>query len=431
MNHHKEQHPTPSSHPTNIEIISIGSELMAGRIADTNAAHLSDQITRAGLTVTRHTAVGDRREHVVEAIRAAAERADAVIITGGIGPTPDDITRQAVAEMCGLPLVEIPEALQNLRAFFARLGRAPSESNLIQASIPETAKLIPNPTGTASGFRMRHRGCALYVLPGVPREMKRMFADSVLPELRQRGGESVIIRCVQAYGLGESVIGERLGDLMGENRNPEVATQAREGVITIRVTARGADEIEAQARLAPALNRIRERLGEVVFAEGETSLAGAVAQLLEETDLTLAIAESCTGGELAARLTDVPGISRFFIEAAVTYGNEAKTRRLGVPASLIQRHGAVSEQVANAMALGMRKRSHADIALAVTGIAGPSGGSKSKPVGLVYIALADETGATADEARFAGDRAQIRNRAVKRALNRLRLYLTGRLHRND
>jgi len=416
--------------PTNIEIISIGSELMAGRIADTNAAYLSDQLNRAGLTVTRHTAVGDRREHILHVLRAAADRADTVIITGGIGPTPDDITRHAVAEMCDVTLVEIPQALQNLRAIFARLGRKPSKSNFVQASIPETAQLIPNPAGTASGFRIRHRGCTFFVLPGVPGEMKRMFTDSVLPELRKHDRKSVIIKCIQAYGLGESVIGERLRDLMGEHRNPEVATQAREGVITIRVTAKGTDEIEAEARLTPALNRIRKRLGEVVFAEGEISLAHAVAGLLEKTNVTLALAESCTGGELAARLTDVPGISRFFLEAAVTYGNEAKTRRLGVPASLIQRHGAVSEPVANAMALGMRKRSHADIALAITGIAGPSGGSKTKPVGLVYIALADESGATVEEARFAGDRAQVRNRAVKRALNRLRLYLTERLHDN-
>ena len=412
----------------NVELISIGSELMAGRIADTNAAYISGQLTCLGLEVTRHTAIGDRRKDILAALAGASERADTIIITGGIGPTPDDITRQTVAEFCGVPLITNTEALKNLHAFFALLGRTPSESNAIQADIPRGAELIPNPSGTASGFAVRHHNSTIFVLPGVPREMKSLLKNSVIPKLSAHGAKSVIIRCLQVYGLGESVIGERLHDLMGENRNPEVATQAKEGIITVRVTAQGTNETETRQHLAPTLDAIRQRLGETIFDEDERPLNHVVARLLEQTGATLALAESCTGGELAARLTDVPGISRFFLESAVTYSNQAKIRRLGVPANLIEQHGAVSRETAAAMAAGMRKHSDADIALAITGIAGPSGGSEAKPVGLVYIALADSAGTSTEEIRFPGNRQQVRNRTVNAALNRLRLYLTGQLN---
>lgn len=411
----------------NVEVVSIGSELLAGRIADTNAAFISDQVGRIGLEVTRHTVVGDCRKDILTVLAGVSERADAAIVTGGIGPTPDDITRQAMAALCGVPLVVNAEALRHLHAVFARFGRAPSESNAVQASLPRAAELIANPTGTASGFTVRHGKCRFFVLPGVPREMERMFNESVAPRLRTYDTKSVMVRCLQVYGLGESVIGERLRELMGENRNPEVATQAREGIVTVRVTAKGAHPDDAEQRMTPVLTAVRELLGEALFDEEEQTLSQVVAGLLEETGLTLAAAESCTGGELAARLTAVPGISRFFLEAAVTYSDEAKTRRLGVPAGVIERHGAVSAQTAAAMAAGMRESSGADVAIAVTGIAGPAGGSADKPVGLVYIGLADASGATAEEARFAGDRKQVRNRAVHRALNWLRLYLLEQL----
>ena len=410
------------------EIISIGSELMAGRIADTNAAYLSDQLSRLGVTVTRHTAVGDCREDILDLLRSTTERADVAIVTGGIGPTPDDLTRQTMAEFCGVKLVEIPEAVENLRKVFARLGRIPSESNFIQARIPHGAELIPNLRGTASGFSISHGDCWFCSLPGVPVEMKQMFRASILPRLHKMKLPTTLVRCLQVYGIGESVIGERLEDLMGENKNPQVATQAREGIITVRLTATGPDEDDALRRLIPVASEVRNRLGETVFAEEERSLSHAVAELLEQNDVTLALTESCTGGEIAARLTDVPGISRFFLEGAITYSNESKIRRLGVPRELIEQHGAVSPEAADAMALGMRKHSGATIALALTGIAGPTGGTTARPVGLVYISLADELGAVAEEARFAGDRVQIRDRAAKRALNRLRLYLIGRMY---
>ena len=414
----------------NAEIISIGSELLAGRIADTNAAYLSAQLEQLGVTVQRHTAVGDSREHILDALRGAAGRAEIAVLSGGIGPTPDDITRQTIAEFCGVELVEVQEAAADLRRIFARLNRTPSPSNFIQARIPRGAEWIPNPTGTAAGFTIAAARCRFYSLPGVPSEMKLMFEQSILPRLRRISPGVSLVRCLQAYGLGESVIGERLKDFMGEEKNPEVATQANEGVITIRITARGADEAEAQGMVLPLIEETRARLGNVIFDTNGRPLNVVVAELLTKSSRTLALAESCTGGRVAAQLTDVPGSTRFFLEGAVTYSNQAKTRALRVPSELIRAHGAVSPEVAEAMARGMREASGADLALAVTGIAGPAGGTKAKPVGLVYFSLADASGAAPEAARFSGDRLKIRDRATKYALNMLRLYLLKRDERN-
>jgi len=415
----------------NAETISIGDELTAGRIADTNAAYLAGELHKIGIRVRRMTTVGDRREDILDALGGTAERAEISLVTGGIGPTPDDLTRSAMAELCGAPLVTVPEAEEQLRRFFARLGRKASPSNFVQSRIPRGARWLPNPLGTAAGFSVRHGRCLFFVLPGVPGEMRRMFRESVLPVLRPLSPGVTLARELQAYGLGESVIGERLRDLMTRRGEIEVATLAHRGVITIRLTATAPDADGAKARLAEAEAEVLARLGDAVFDHHGRSLAEVVAELLRRAGLTLAVAESCTGGELAARITDIPGISEVFLEGAVTYSNEAKISRLGVPRELIARFGAVSAPVAEAMASGIRRTARADVALGITGIAGPAGGSAEKPVGLVYIAVADAHRAFSEEAHFVGDRQQIRDRAVARALHLLRAYLKEQVEAHE
>ena len=380
------------------EILSIGSELMAGRIADTNAAFLSEQLARLGFQVTRHTAVGDREGDILEALTQIADRADVAIVTGGLGPTPDDLTRQAFARFCGVELAESADAAARLRDFFTARNRVPSPSNFIQARIPRGGVVLINGPGTAAGFSIRCGKCEFFCLPGVPSEMKLMFQQAVAPALAGRTARTSVTRCLHVFGMPESVIGERLREWMGENKNPEVATQASHGTITIRITSTAPDEHEAGERRAAVESKVRAQLGQAIFGEDEQTLAGAVAALLEQRRLSLAVAESCTGGEVSARLTDIPGISRHLLEATVTYSNEAKVRRLSVPAALIERHGAVSAEVAEAMAGGMRATSGADIALAITGIAGPTGATLRSAYS-AEVASATKAGSLRYEAR--------------------------------
>ncbi|MGD1000134.1 MAG: competence/damage-inducible protein A [Candidatus Brocadiia bacterium] len=410
----------------NAEVLSIGSELMAGRIADTNAAFLSEQLQLLGFDVVRHTTVGDRRADIRAAIEEIAPRADLVLVTGGLGPTRDDPTRESFAAACGADLVEDPESTRRIREMFAARHAPVGPSNLSQAYFPRGGEVLRNSTGTAAGFAVRLGRCRFFCMPGVPSEMKVMFRESVEPQLRSAAGRATLVRSLHIFGLGESTVGERLFDLMAEDHNPEVATQVHDGLITLRLTATDSGEAAARRRLDEAETQVRARLGSTIFGADETAtLQAAVAALLQRTGLKVAFAESCTGGELSARLTDVPGISAFLLESAVTYSNESKIRRLGVPPEVIEREGAVSAATAEAMARGMRATSGADVALGVTGIAGPDGGTAAKPVGLVYIALADAAGARVEEAHFRGTRQQIKDRAAKSGLNMLRLYLEG------
>ncbi len=409
----------------NAAILSIGSELMEGRIADTNAAFLSERLTLLGFRVERHTAVGDRREDVLAELRACAPRFDAVIVTGGIGPTPDDPTREVFARFLGVELVENALAAEDLRALFARRGGiVPPASNAIQACLPAGAELIRNPVGTAAGFSCRAGRCLFFSLPGVPAEMKEMYRLSVEPALRRMSDRVILVRSLQTFGMPESLIGERLCEMMTEGHEPAVATQAREGVITVRITATDTAEAPCRARLEAAEASVRERLGDCVYGVEGDSLADVVVARLKARGLTLAVAESCTGGNLSAQLTDIPGVSAVLIESAVVYSNAAKVRRLGVAPSLLEAFGAVSAEVARAMAVGMRLSSGADLALSATGIAGPGGATPEKPVGLAHIALAWAGGVVAEEARsFGAFRWQIKDRAAKRTLNLLRLHL--------
>jgi len=410
----------------NAQIVSIGNEVVAGVIADTNAAYLAARMEDLGATVVAHRAVRDLENEVMAALTAACDSAEVVLVTGGLGPTLDDLTREAAAKLAGVELVEDERAAEMLRSFFAARNRVPHPVNLKQAAIPQDATCLPNREGTAAGFAMEYQGAKLFFMPGVPREMKAMFEDEVVPRLRERlTGGGNFRRTLLVIGMGESDLGAKLGDLMQRGRNPEVGTMVHGGIIAVRIIGRDKDARAAQEKVEADVRRIREILGHSIISEDESPLPFVVAKLLEENARTIALAESCTGGLICAMITDVPGISRFFLEGVVAYSNDAKVEILGVPEAILEKHGSVSAEAAKAMARGIRNRAGADIGLSVTGIAGPGGGTPQKPVGMVCFALADDRGVIAREERFGGSRTDIRDRAAKYALNLVRLRLLG------
>ncbi|HUU83758.1 MAG TPA: competence/damage-inducible protein A [Phycisphaerae bacterium] len=420
------------------ELISIGTELAAGITVDTNAAWLAGRLAEVGIPAVRHVTVADDRAEVAAELRRAAGGAELVVVTGGLGPTEDDLTRPALADALGVGLRTSSTALEQVRAYFLRAGRKWHESNARQAEFPEGTTPIENRWGTAPGIRAVVGASIVYCLPGVPREMAEMFAAAVLPEIERRvvgGGDGgghglgsggvILTRTLRCFGAGESNIGEQIADLMQPGRAVSVGTTAQEGMIGVRFTARAASRAEADALIEADMNEARRRLGVLVFGADDQTLESVVGALLVDRGLTLSTAESCTGGLLAKRLTDVPGSSAFFVRGAVTYSNASKTEVLGVDAGLIEEHGAVSAEVAEAMAVGCREQAGTDFALSTTGIAGPSGGSAEKPVGLVYIALADSAGCRVRRFTFGEylPRPSIRDRACSTALNLLRTRL--------
>ena len=405
------------------EIVSIGDEILLGMIADTNSAYLSDKLANHGIAVRRQTTVGDDLDAITDAVSAASGRADLVIVTGGIGPTADDVTRQAVAAAANAPLRMDDEWLAVIQGKFQRRKVEMPKSNQVQALIPEGAARIFNPSGTAAGFYLMIDGAEVAVFPGVPPELKAMFEQEYLPGLLERAatGRVIVTRSVKCFGLPESLINEKIERLMGPGKNPLVGLLAKDAVISVKVTASAEHERTALAMIGEVKQQVRERLGDYVFGEDDDGLQTAVARLLGERGLTLCTAESCTGGLIAERLTEISGSSKYFLGGAVTYSNEMKTDLLGVPERLFGEVGAVSSEVAQAMAEGIRERTGADYGISVTGIAGPTGGTAEKPVGLVYIGIADLTGTQVKELRLSGAREHIRDRTAKHALNLLRL----------
>jgi nicotinamide-nucleotide amidase len=415
----------------NAEIVSIGSEIVAGRIADTNAAYMSERLEALGFRVVRHTAVGDRAAEIAEVLTEVSQRADLAVVTGGLGPTRDDMTREVVSSLTNAELIEDERGRENIIRLFAGYGVLSSTSNFKQACAPRGSRVIPNAHGTACGFETRFNRCRFFFLPGVPLEMEAMFTQDVETQIGSLRAGTRLVRALHVYGMPESVIGERLHDLMAETANPELATQASGGIITLRLTAQSDTVDAARKLLSVAEAEVRGWIGNAIFGADGCTLEEAVALLLEKRPRTLAVAESCTGGMVGARLTEVPGISRFLLEDVVAYSNEAKIRRLNVPAGTIERYGAVSRETAEAMAAGARSTTGADVAISVTGIAGPAGGTPEKPVGLVFFGIADATGTRSEGGSFRGNRQQVRDRATKRALNMLRLYLMESEPLND
>jgi nicotinamide-nucleotide amidase len=405
-------------------ILCVGSELVLGEILNTNSAWLAVRLAEIGIETIRHETVGDDEPKLIDSLLHSASDVDVVIVTGGIGPTPDDITRQALAKAAGVGLVRDQGALLHIEHLFAGWGRKMSASNAIQADFPEGSVIIPNPRGTAAGFRMPLGRAEVFVLPGVPSEMKAMWDETVRNLLLGRGnGGAVVTRTVNCFGRGEADVTDQIKDLMAPGRNPSVGDTAEDAVIKVRIRATG-DTRDAAMKLIEATKAdVRRRLGDCVFGEDDDTLHSTVLRMLIERGATLATAESCTGGLIAKLLTDISGSSAAFIQGVVAYHNEAKVRLLGVPRELIEKHGAVSEPVARAMGEGARSSAGTDYAISITGIAGPTGGTSEKPVGLVYIAVASARGTESREIRLRGTRDQVRDRSAKQALNLLRTIL--------
>lgn len=410
-------------------ILSTGDELTTGRIVDTNANYLADRLNQIGLDVVSVITVGDYPERLKWAWRNAMAMADVVISTGGLGPTADDLSTETVAELAGKKLVRDDASVEHIRRIFSRGGRRMPENNLKQALFPEDAVILANPIGTAPGFRLAvpqsDHVAHLVVLPGVPREMKPMMEDTVIPWLvASRGSDEVLVnQTFQTYGISESGLDELVAGVV-DPAHGRVSFRASFPQISLRIAVRGRPG-EAERRLAELSARVREKIGEYLYGEGDTSMEETVGRLLTERGLKLALAESCTGGLIAHRLTNIPGSSAYLLADFVTYSNEAKTQILGVSEQTLARYGAVSEQCVAEMAAGARRVTGADIAVATSGIAGPGGGSEEKPVGTVCFAIAAEGTAIARTHAMRGTRDWVKLGSSQLALDWVRRHLLG------
>ena len=405
------------------EIVSVGTELLLGEILDTDAAFLSQELAALGIELYRRTTVGDNEQRLRQTLEEALARADLVITCGGLGPTADDLTKETVAAVLDLPLVLHQPSLAWIEEYFAKMGKKMTENNRKQALIPEDGLALPNPNGTAPGVFVRKGEKIVVCLPGPPRELMPMFRNYVRPQLQKESRGVIRSRVLRLCGIGESELVEEIADLLAAQTNPTLAPLASEGEVRLRITARAQTENEAETLIAGLETKLRTRLGVLIYGTDEETLEAVVVKLLAARRETLAVAESCTGGLLADRITDVPGASAVFDRGMVTYSNRAKVEVLQVPAAVIEEKGAVSPEVARYMAEGVRKAAGTDWGIGITGIAGPGGGSPEKPVGLVYYALAGPEGSLVREARWTGDRLKIKRRTTQAVLDLLRRTL--------
>ena len=404
-----------------VELICVGTELLLGNIVNTNAAYLAEKCAGLGLSCYFQTVVGDNEERLSQVLRTAMERSDIVILSGGLGPTEDDLTKETAARVCGRHLEMHEESRKAIERYFAAKGVEPTANNWKQAMLPEGAIALENHNGTAPGVILELTGAKVVLLPGPPGELCPMFEESVEPYLAGLTSQVICSRTVKICGVGESRAETMVKDLIDGQTNPTIATYAKTGEVHIRVTAGAQDKKEAMKLIKPVVKELKYRFGNDIYTtEEDTTLEKAVADLLQANELTVACAESCTGGLLAARLVNVPGISDVFKTSVVTYSNKAKKRLLGVKKSPLQTHGAVSLETAEEMAKGAAAQLKADVAVAVTGIAGPDGGTEEKPVGLVYIGCHVKGKTTVKKFRFSGNRNRVREAAVSAALALLR-----------
>lgn len=414
---------------TDAEIIAIGSELLLGGLADLNSLFLADELLKIGIEVRYKSVVGDVPKDIEGALLHAFQRADLVVTTGGLGPTQDDLTRKVVARVTGRRLVLHDGTLAAISENLSARRRPVTAEQTTQALIPSRAQVIPNPLGTAPGFFLFKGERGLLCLPGVPSEITRMFADGAagcLESLAKKAGGMVAHRRLRTFGLMESEVDRRLKDLYEAERNAAIGLQVGADGVDISITVRGRHENATQSVLKRLERAVRERVGDHLYAAGQQTMEGVVAMQLKARGLTVAVAESCTGGLVAQRLTSIPGSSSFFDRGVIPYGNRAKTQLLKIPEHLIRSKGAVSDEVARAMAERVRERSDTDLGVGVTGIAGPGGGSKEKPVGLIFLAVADRNRTTSRSHLFGGDREGIRRRASQAALDLVRRIVTGK-----
>ena len=409
------------------EIIAVGTEILLGNIANTDAQMLSQSLSTLGINVFWHTVVGDNPQRLRQALDISRRRADIILTTGGLGPTYDDLTKQTICEAFGQKLVIHADILADIRAFYQSALHVPMpENNIQQAELPEGCTVFDNPVGTAPGCAFEAGGVHVLMLPGPPHECETMLRRCVEPYLRALSKEVIVSRDIMTFGMGESSVDQLLHDRMAHMVNPSLATYAKPCEVRLRATAKAASQAEAEAMLAPVVAEVRSTLGDVVYGVDVKDLAEVCFHLLKERDLTLATAESCTGGRVAERITALPGVSSVYRGGVVSYWTSVKADVLGVPQKILDQYGAVSEETARAMAEGARRITGADIAVSVTGVAGPDRDERGNPVGLVYIGLAAPEGTFCRRIE-AGNRrrAQIQSLAANHALDVVRRYLTG------
>mgnify|MGYP003607278589 FL=1 len=408
------------------EIIAVGTELLMGEILNSNSRDIARELYNLGIDVYHQSVVGDNLNRVSKELETAFERADLVITTGGLGPTRDDLTKEAAAHFLKRDMILDEESIKHLEDFFGSRGLPLNEGNKRQAYFPEGAKIIPNENGTAPACIIEFDEKVLVILPGPPREVIPLMEKYIIPYLEKRTGKVFISDIINISGIGEGHMEEKIMDIIEAQENPTVAPYAKEHGLTLRVTASASTEQEARLLLEPVVKKVCDRLGMDVYAIGDTTLEAVVASLLIEQNLSISVAESCSGGLLAGRLINYPGISKVFKEGFITYSNESKINTLGVDSKILSKYGAVSEEVAKQMAKGAADRAKSDVALSITGIAGPDGGTDEKPVGLVYIGLYLLGEVKVMKMDSWGSRDNVRRRAVSQALDMLRRELQMR-----
>ena len=408
------------------EIIAVGTELLMGEILNSNSRDIARELYNLGIDVYHQSVVGDNLNRVSKELETAFERADLVITTGGLGPTRDDLTKEAAAHFLKRDMILDEASIKHLEDFFGSRGLPLNEGNKRQAYFPEGAKIIPNENGTAPACIIEFDEKVLVILPGPPREVIPLMEKYIIPYLEKRTGKVFISDIINISGIGEGHMEEKIMDIIEAQENPTVAPYAKEHGLTLRVTASASTEQEARLLLEPVVKKVCDRLGMDVYAIGDTTLEAVVASLLIEQNLSISVAESCSGGLLAGRLINYPGISKVFKEGFITYSNESKINTLGVDSKILSKYGAVSEEVAKQMAKGAADRAKSDVALSITGIAGPDGGTDEKPVGLVYIGLYLLGEVKVMKMDSWGSRDNVRRRSVSQALDMLRRELQMR-----
>ena len=399
------------------------NRIILGDIVNSNAQFLGQELAALGIEMYYQQVVGDNEERILHAFKEAYNRCDIIITTGGLGPTDDDLTKEMAAKYFNKRLFEDKESLENLQEYFKFRKRKMTTNNLKQALIPEGATAIKNNNGTAPGVIIEENNKIMIILPGPPKEMKPMFEEDIKPYLKSKSDSVIISKMIKILGIGESAVAETVKDLMESQSNPTIAPYAKEIGVILRITAKAENEAAALKLIEPLEIEIKNRLGENVYATEDISIEDVVAKLLIENKYTVSTAESCTGGMIASTLINYPGISEVFMEGAVTYSNEAKHKRLGVKNETLEKYGAVSEETAREMAIGIAKKANTDVSIVTTGIAGPGGGTEEKPVGLVYIGVYVKGKVKVEKHIFKGNRSKVRNQATITALDILRRCL--------
>lgn len=407
-----------------VELISVGTEILLGNIVNTNAAFLAEECAKLGLSCYYQTVVGDNEKRISETLKLALTRADVIILGGGLGPTQDDLTKEVAAKVLKRKLVENAEAKKRIEEYFAKKRENIPDNNWKQSLVPNDSIVLLNDNGTAPGIIIEEGEKKVILLPGPPNELKPMFLQQVVPYFKKNNKQVIISKTVKVCGIGESAVEQFIEDLINEQNNPTIATYAKSGEVHMRVTASATDEAEAKKLIKPIVKELKKRFGAAVYSTDEdVTLEMTVVDLLKAGDLNVSTVESCTGGLLAGRIINVPGVSDVYKSGFVTYSNKAKRKLVGVKKSTLEKYGAVSKQVAEEMVLGVHAVNKADVIISTTGIAGPDGGTEEKPVGLVYISCFVCGRIRTQEYRFSGNRAKVREATVSAALTLARTCL--------